>query len=156
MTPRHLKESSDGASKHLSIEKQTLAERADGLLERLEACQRAAVGALRQTVDRLDDAVPNLVDDPSLRKNVVVAIGDYYEQLASTTTEFIARTVRAAIGTLDERPADSAGKANAGREPEQNLSSRGSAVGVHGVMPASGRTNNNLEGTAEPSTELLR
>ena len=52
-----------------STEKKTVAERAadlsDEVLERVEARQRAAIEALRKFVDRLDDAMPNLVDDPS-------------------------------------------------------------------------------------------
>ena len=87
-----------------STEKQTMAERAadlsDEVLERVEARQRAAIEALRKFVDRLDDAMPNLVDDPSARKKVIDAIGDYYEQLAMTTNEFVATMVRSAIGTL--------------------------------------------------------
>ena len=92
-----------------STEKQTMAERAadlsDEVLERVEARQRAAIEALRKFVDRLDDAMPNLVDDPSARKKVIDAIGDYYEQLATTTNEFVATMVRSAIGTLNERSA---------------------------------------------------
>ena len=48
--------------------------------------------------------MPNVVDDPSVRKKVVDAIGDYHEQLA-TTNEFVARLARSAVGTLDERGA---------------------------------------------------
>ena len=51
-------------------EKRTVAERAldsDDVLERLEARQLAAIEALRKLIDRLDDAMPNLVDDPALR-----------------------------------------------------------------------------------------
>lgn len=92
-----------------STEQQTLAKRAADLseevLERVEATQRAAIEALRKFLDRLDDAMPNLVDDPSVRKKVVHAIGDYYEQLVTTTNEFVARLVRGAIGTLNERAA---------------------------------------------------
>ncbi len=95
-----------------STEKQTMAERAadlsDEVLERVEARQRAAIEALRKFVDRLDDAMPNLVDDPSARKKVIDAIGDYYEQLATTTNEFVATMVRSAIGTLNERAAKKA------------------------------------------------
>jgi hypothetical protein len=54
--------------------------------------------------------MPNLVDDPSVRKKVLDAIGDYYEQLATTTNEFVARMVHSAIGTLDERAAQPAAK----------------------------------------------
>jgi hypothetical protein len=89
-----------------STEQQTMAKRAadlsDEVLERVEARQHAAIEALRKFLDRLDDAVPNLVDDPSVRKKVVDAIGDYYEQLATTTNEFVAKLVRSAVGTLNE------------------------------------------------------
>ena len=81
------------------------ADLSDEVLERVEARQRAAIEALRKFLDRLDDAMPNLVDDPSARKKVVDAIGDYYEQLAMTTNEFVARLVRSAVGTPEERAA---------------------------------------------------
>ncbi len=104
-----------------STEKQTMAERAadlsDEVLERVEARQRAAIEALRKFVDRLDDAMPNLVDDPSARKKVIDAIGDYYEQLATTTNEFVATMVRSAIGTLNERAAKKAPARSAKKAP---------------------------------------
>ena len=104
-----------------STEKQTMAERAadlsDEVLERVEARQRAAIEALRKFVDRLDDAMPNLVDDPSARKKVIDAIGDYYEQLATTTNEFVATMVRSAIGTLNERSAKKAPARSAKKAP---------------------------------------
>ncbi|MGO9070309.1 hypothetical protein [Mycobacterium sp.] len=104
-----------------STEKQTMAERAENLsdevLERVEARQRAAIEALRKFVDRLDDAMPNLVDDPSARKKVIDAIGDYYEQLATTTNEFVATMVRSAIGTLNERSAKKAPARSAKKAP---------------------------------------
>ena len=61
----------------------------DDVLERLEARQLAAIEALRKLIDRIDDAMPNLVDDSALRKKVIDAIGDYYEQLVTTTNEFV-------------------------------------------------------------------
>ncbi|MFZ0831610.1 MAG: hypothetical protein WAM92_00725, partial [Mycobacterium sp.] len=82
-------------------EKRTVAERAsnlsDEMLERAEARQRAAIETLRNLVDRLDDATPDVVD-PVLRKKVLDAIGDYYEQLASTTNELLRKVVRTEIG----------------------------------------------------------
>ena len=97
-----------------STEKQTVAERAENLsdevLERVEARQRAAIEALRKFVDRLDDAMPNLGDDPSVRKKVVDAIVDYYEQFATTTNEFVTTMVHGAIGTLNKRAAKKAQK----------------------------------------------
>ena len=81
-----------------STEKKTVAERASDqsgdILERLEAKQLAAIKALRKLVDRLDDTVPDLVDDPALRKKVIDAIGDYYEQLVTKTNEFLRSVVR--------------------------------------------------------------
>ena len=62
---------------------------------------------MRNFVDRLDDAMPNLVDDPSVRKEVVDAIGDYYEQLATTTNEFLRRVVRFESGMVT-KPGDAA------------------------------------------------
>ena len=86
-----------------------MAERAsdlpDEVLERVEARQRAAIKAMRNFVDRLDDAMPNLVGDPSVRKEVVDAIGDYYEQLATTTNEFLRRVVRFESGMVT-KPGD--------------------------------------------------
>ncbi len=67
------------------------------------------IEGMRKFVDRLDDAMPSLVD-PSVRKKVVDAIGDYYEQLATTTNEFVARMVRSASGTLKESAAKPAAK----------------------------------------------
>ncbi len=88
-----------------------MAERAsdlpDEVLERVEARQRAAIKAMRNFVDRLDDAIPDLVDDPSVRKEVVDAIGDYYEQLATTTNEFLRRVVRFESGMVT-KPGDAA------------------------------------------------
>jgi hypothetical protein len=96
-------------------EKQTMAKRAadlsDEVLRRVEARQRAAIEALRKFMDRLDNAMPNLVDEPSVRKKVVDVIGEYYEQLVTTTNEFVARMVRSTIGTLNKRPATPAAKA---------------------------------------------
>ncbi len=89
-------------------EKRTVAERAsdlsDELLERAEARQRAAIETLRALVDRLDDATPD-VADPALRKKVLDAIGDYYEQLASTTNELLRKIVRTEIGMVT-KPAE--------------------------------------------------
>ena len=81
-----------------STEKKTVVERAsnvtDEVLERLEARQLAAIGAVRTLVGRLDEAVPGLVDDPALRKKVIDAVGDYYEQIVTTTNEFVRSVVR--------------------------------------------------------------
>jgi hypothetical protein len=81
-----------------STEKKTVAKRAsdlsDDILKRLEAIQLAAIEALRKLVDRLDDAMPDLVDDPALRRKVIDAIGDYYEQLTKKTNEFLRSVVR--------------------------------------------------------------
>lgn len=89
-------------------EKRTVAERAsdlsDEVLERAEARQRAAIETLRNLVDRLDDATPDLVD-PALRKKVLDAIGDYYEQLASTTNELLRKIVRTELGMVT-KPAE--------------------------------------------------
>lgn len=94
-----------------STEKKTVAERAldlpDEVLERLEARQLAAIEALRKLVDRLDDAMPDLVDDPALRKKVIDAIGDYYEQLVTRTNEFVRSVVRGGSGMV---PKPSQGK----------------------------------------------
>jgi len=104
-----------------STEKKAMAERAENLsdevLQRVEARQRTAIEALRKFVDRLDDAMPNLGDDPSVRKKVIDAIVDYYEQLATTTNEFAANMVRSAIGTLNERSAKKAPKRAAKKAP---------------------------------------
>jgi len=86
-----------------SSEKKTVTQRAsdlsDEVLERVEASQRAAIGTLRNIVDRLDEATPDLVD-PALRKKVVNAIGDYYEQLAMTTNDLVRKAVHTEIGMV--------------------------------------------------------
>ncbi len=78
--------------------KKTVAKRAsdlsDDMLEQLEARQLAAIEALRKLVDRLNAAMPDLVDDPALRRKVIDAIGDYYEQLTMKTNEFLRSIVR--------------------------------------------------------------
>ena len=79
----------------------------DEVMERVKARQRAAIKAMRNFVDRLDDAMPSLLDDPSVRKEVVDAIGDYYEQLATTTNEFLRRVVRFESGMVT-KPGDAA------------------------------------------------
>ena len=89
-----------------SLEEKTVAERAADLseqvLDSVEARQRAAIEALRKFIDRLDDAMPNLGDDPSVRKKVVDAIGDYYEQLATTQYEFLRSVVRSGSGMVSK------------------------------------------------------
>ncbi len=81
-----------------STEKKTVAKRAsdlsDEILEQLEARQLAAIEALRKLVDRLDATMPDLVDDPALRRKVIDAIGDYYEQITKKTNEFLRGVVR--------------------------------------------------------------
>ncbi len=119
-----------------STERQTMAKRAadlsDEVLERVEARQRAAIQALRQFLNRLDDAMPNIVDDPSVRKKVVDAIGDYYEQLATTTNEFVAGLVRSTVGALDERGAKPApDEVAAGRGEDDPARSGDGATGSH-------------------------
>lgn len=87
-----------------STKKKTAAKRAsdlsDEVLKRIEARQLAAIEAIRKLVDRLDDATPDLVDDPSARKKVVGAIGDYAEQLTTTTNEYLRSAVRGASGMV--------------------------------------------------------
>ena len=91
-----------------STKKKTAAKRAsdlsDEVLKRIEARQLAAIEAIRKLVDRLDDATPDLVDDPSARKKVVGAIGDYAEQLTTTTNEYLRSAVRGASGMVTILP----------------------------------------------------
>ncbi|MFN8033103.1 MAG: hypothetical protein U0Q47_07365 [Mycobacterium sp.] len=82
---------------------QRAADRTDSLLADLEERQRAAIESLRKFIDHLDDAVPSLLDDPAARKKVVAAVGDYYEQLAATTTELVGKLVRGALGAAATR-----------------------------------------------------
>lgn len=86
----------------------TVLERADELVARAVACQGVAIKTLRRFIDRLDDAVPNLVGDALLRKQVVLAIGDYYEQLASTSGDLMAMGVHGVIEKLGGRASPSA------------------------------------------------
>jgi hypothetical protein len=94
-----------------STDKKTVAKRAEALseevLESLRDRQQSVIEAMRKFVDRLDDAIPSLVD-PAVRKKVVAAIGDYYEQLATTTNEVVGRMLRSAIGTAQESTAKKA------------------------------------------------
>ena len=89
-----------------SNENRTAAQRASDLseevLKRIEARQLGAIEAVRKLVDRLDDATPDLVDDPSARKKVVDAIGDYYEQLTTTTNAYLRSAVRGASGMVSK------------------------------------------------------
>ena len=89
----------------LTRRKKPMAKRAEALseevLESLRDRQQSVIEAMRKFVDRLDDAMPNLVD-PAVRKKVVDAIGAYYEQLATTTNEVVGRMLRSAIGTAQE------------------------------------------------------
>ena len=59
-----------------NFEEKTVAERAldlpDEVLERVKARQRAAIKAMRNFVDRLDDAMPNLVDIGCCKRQVFV------------------------------------------------------------------------------------
>jgi hypothetical protein len=123
-----------------SLEEKTVAERAadlsDEVLERVEATQRAAIEAIRKFVDALDDAVPNLVDDPSVRKKAVDAIWDYYEQLATTTNEFVATMVRSAIGTLNERSAKKAPARAAKKAPARAAKPAAKAAAKPAAKPA--------------------
>ena len=96
-----------------STEKKTVAERAEALseevLESVRDRQQSMIEAMRKFVDRLDDAMPSLVD-PSVRKKVVDAIGEYYEQLATTTNEMVDRMLRSATWTVKESTAKPAAK----------------------------------------------
>jgi hypothetical protein len=81
-----------------STEKKSVAKRAsdlsDEILEQLEAKQLAAIEALLKLVDRVDAIMPDLVDDPALRRKVIDAIGDYYEQLTKKANEMLRGVVR--------------------------------------------------------------
>jgi uncharacterized membrane-anchored protein YjiN (DUF445 family) len=86
-------------AKHPKSVSQQAVELSDRVLAEVEARQRSAIAALRTFIDHLDDVVPNLVDDPSARKKVVEAIGDYYEQLATAANEFVTKVVHSTVGT---------------------------------------------------------
>jgi len=109
-----------------STDKKTVAQRAEALseevLESLRDRQQSVIEAMRKFVDRLDDAIPSLVD-PAVRKKVVAAIGDYYEQLATTTNEVVGRMLRSAIGTAQETTAKKA----ATRGTAKKAATRGTA-----------------------------
>jgi plasmid stabilization system protein ParE len=118
--------------------KKTVAKRAQNrlrhagemLVESVETRQQAATEAMRKFIDRLDDAMPNLVDDPSVRKKVVDAIGDYYEQLAVTTNEFVVRIVRSAMGTLTESAAKPAAKSTTKKTAARGTTKKTAARGT--------------------------
>ncbi|MGO9924659.1 MAG: hypothetical protein ACLPLP_00535 [Mycobacterium sp.] len=121
--------------------KKTVAERAEALseevLESVRDRQQSMIEGMRKLIDRLDDAMPSLVD-PSVRKKVVDAIGDYYEQLATTTNEFVARMVRSASGTLKESAAKPAAK---------GITKKAAAKGT--TKKAAGTTKPAAKGTAK-------
>jgi hypothetical protein len=89
-------------AEHPKSVSQQAAELSDRVLAEVEVRQRAAIAAVRTFIDHLDDVVPNLADDPSARKKVVEAIGDYYEQLATAANEFVTKVVRSAVGTSNK------------------------------------------------------
>ena len=89
-------------AEHPKTVSQQAAEFSERVLAEVEGRQRAAIAAVRTFIDHLDDVVPNLVDDPSARKKVVEAIGDYYEQLATAANEFVTKVVRTAAGTSNK------------------------------------------------------
>jgi len=99
-----------------STEKKTVAKRAEALseevLESLRDRQQSVIEAMRKFIDRLDDAMPSLVD-PSVRKKVVDAIGEYYQQLATTTNDMVGTMLRSATGTVKESTAKPAAKGTA-------------------------------------------
>lgn len=84
----------------VSSAQRTVLKRADEVLEQVEPFQGLVVQTMRKFVNGLDDRVPNLVSDPATRRQVVIAIGDFYEQLAVINSRFVARALRSAIGTL--------------------------------------------------------
>ncbi len=90
-------------------------EQSDAVLDQTQASQRAAIVAIRKFIDRLDDAVPAIVDDRELRKLVVHAVADYYEDLSMTTTGFVVGLVRRTTATLSERTAPDQTKTSASR-----------------------------------------
>ena len=111
------------------------------VLESVRDRQQSMIEGMRKFVDRLDDAMPSLVD-PSVRKKVVDAIGDYYEQLATTTNEFVARMVRSASGTLKESAAKPAAK---------GITKKAAAKGT--TKKAAGTTKLAAKGTAKPAAK---
>lgn len=90
-----------------NTEKPTVSERAVSLseevLDRVEARQHAALDALRKFVERIDESMPPIVDDPEARKKVVDAIGDYYDQLTATTNEFVSKVVHSVLGDRSDK-----------------------------------------------------
>lgn len=76
------------------------ADLSDEMLESVEAGQRAAIKAVRQFVDRVDEAVPGLGDRPSRRETVIDAALDMADKLVTTQYEFLRNAVRSADRTL--------------------------------------------------------
>jgi hypothetical protein len=115
-----------------SNDKKTVVERAEALseevLESVRDRQQSVIEAMRKLVYHLDDAMPNLVDDPLLRKKVLDAIGDYYEQLARTMNEFVGRMVRTASGTLKATSARPAVKATAKKAAAKGTTAKKAAA----------------------------
>ncbi|GAB3217762.1 hypothetical protein [Mycolicibacterium hippocampi] len=90
----------------------TVVERAAGLsddvLKSVEAGQRAAIEAVRQFVDTVDEALPPKDDHPSRRETVIDAALDMADRLVTTQYEFLRSVVHSADRTL--RKADDADK----------------------------------------------
>lgn len=82
----------------------TVVERAAGLsddvLKSVEAGQRAAIEAVRQFVDTVDEALPAKDDHPSRRETVIDAALDMADRLVTTQYEFLRSVVHSADRTL--------------------------------------------------------
>lgn len=78
----------------MSPTRRRAAERMIEALEYFRGRQLGAIRSLRSVVERLDDVAPDIVDDPAVRRRVVVAIGDYYEKLAETTMDRLLEIAR--------------------------------------------------------------
>ncbi|MGZ6772630.1 MAG: hypothetical protein ACXVGA_08870 [Mycobacteriaceae bacterium] len=97
------------------FEEKTLGEQvadlSEDVLESVRDRQQTVIEAMRNFVDRLDEALPDLGEER--RKKVLDALVDFAEKLGTTTNEFAAKMVRSASGTLKEGTAKPAAEGTA-------------------------------------------
>jgi hypothetical protein len=70
------------------------------VLKSLESAQRAAVDAVREFVDTVDQTLPALGEPPSMRQEVIDAARDMADRLVRTQYDFLRKVVENAGKTL--------------------------------------------------------
>ena len=75
-------------------------ELSDDVLKSLESGQRAAIDAVRNFVDTVDERLPALGGRPSRRKDIIDAAMEMADRLVETQYEFVRNVVQSAGRTL--------------------------------------------------------